>query len=146
MAYKIIVLDLDGTLTNEKKEITPKTYDALMKAQDLGVRVVLASGRPTFGIMPIAKQLNLADHDGFILAYNGGKIISCRTGETIYNKVLFANDKVSYIQYGVQITSPYRDCRNVMIIRLAYGLLFSPIFHSLIRQDLALDLFVNVMK
>lgn len=88
MAYKIIVLDLDGTLTNEKKEITPKTYDALMKAQDLGVRVVLASGRPTFGIMPIAKQLNLADHDGFILAYNGGKIISCRTGETIYNKEL----------------------------------------------------------
>ena len=33
MAYKMIVLDLDGTLTNEKKEITPKTYDALMKAQ-----------------------------------------------------------------------------------------------------------------
>ena len=29
MAYKIIVLDLDGTLTNEKKEITPKTYDLL---------------------------------------------------------------------------------------------------------------------
>ncbi len=88
MAYKMIVLDLDGTLTNEKKEITPKTYDALMKAQELGVKVVLASGRPTFGIMPLAIQLHLADHDGYILAYNGGKIISCHTGETIYNKVL----------------------------------------------------------
>ena len=88
MAYKMIVLDLDGTLTNEKKEITPKTYDALMKAQELGVKVVLASGRPTFGIMPLAIQLPLADHDGYILAYNGGKSISCHTGETIYNKVL----------------------------------------------------------
>ena len=84
----MIVLDLDGTLTNEKKEITPKTYEALMKAQSLGVKIVLASGRPTFGIMPLAIQLNLADHDGYILAYNGGKIISCSTGDIIYNKEL----------------------------------------------------------
>ena len=33
MKYKMIVLDLDGTLTNNKKEITPRTKEALMKAQ-----------------------------------------------------------------------------------------------------------------
>ena len=88
MAYKMIVLDLDGTLTNEKKEITSKTYNALMRAQENGVRIVLASGRPTYGITPLAKQLDLERHDGYILAYNGGKILSCTTGETVFNKTL----------------------------------------------------------
>ena len=45
MDYKIIVLDLDGTLTNRDKVITPRTKEALMKAQEAGKIVVLASGR-----------------------------------------------------------------------------------------------------
>jgi hydroxymethylpyrimidine pyrophosphatase-like HAD family hydrolase len=44
MDYKMIVLDLDGTLTNSKKEMTPRTRDALLKAEQQGVRIVLASG------------------------------------------------------------------------------------------------------
>lgn len=88
MKYKMIVLDLDGTLTNEKKEITPRTYDALMKAQQKGVVVVLASGRPTYGIVPLARQLNLAEYGGYILAYNGGKILSCKSGDTVFNQEL----------------------------------------------------------
>ena len=43
--YKMIVLDLDGTLTNQNKEITPKTKETLMRAQEQGKIVVLASGR-----------------------------------------------------------------------------------------------------
>lgn len=46
MDYKIIVLDLDGTLTNRDKVITPRTKEALMKAQEAGKIVVLASGPP----------------------------------------------------------------------------------------------------
>lgn len=84
----MIVLDLDGTLTNDNKEITPRTYGALMLAQERGVKVVLASGRPTYGIVPLAQQLQLQDHDGYILAYNGGSIISCRSGETVFNQIL----------------------------------------------------------
>ena len=61
MIYRMIVLDLDGTLTNEKKEVTPRTHSALMKAQAMGVKVVLASGRPTYGITPLAAQLKLKD-------------------------------------------------------------------------------------
>ncbi len=86
--YRMIVLDLDGTLTNEKKEVTPRTHDALILAQQRGVRVVLASGRPTFGITPLAHQLRLSEFGGFILAYNGGKVIDCATGDTIFNQEL----------------------------------------------------------
>ena len=88
MKYKMIVLDLDGTLTNNKKEITPRTKEALMKAQVKGVKIVLASGRPTYGIMPLAEELELKKNGGFILAFNGGKIIDCLDCRTIFEQKL----------------------------------------------------------
>ena len=57
MEYKMIVLDLDGTLTNRDKIITPSTKQALMEAQKMGRIVVLAFGRPTAGIKPLAEEL-----------------------------------------------------------------------------------------
>ena len=59
MKYKLLVLDLDGTLTNKQKKITPHTKETLLKIQEQGVKIVLASGRPTYGIAPLAEQLEL---------------------------------------------------------------------------------------
>ena len=50
MTYKMIVLDLDDTLLRDDHTISPRTKEALMTAQEQGVKVVLASGRPTFGM------------------------------------------------------------------------------------------------
>ncbi len=86
MDYKMIVLDLDGTLTNKDKIITPKTKQALMEAQKRGVKVVLASGRPTYGVMPLAKELELETYGGYILSFNGGIILDCQTREIIFRK------------------------------------------------------------
>ena len=83
MQYKVLALDLDGTLTNEAKVITPRTRAALLAAADRGVRIVLASGRPTVGIEPLARELELDRRGGCILSYNGGKIIDCKTGQTL---------------------------------------------------------------
>ena len=44
--YRLLVLDLDGTLTNSKKEISPRNLRTLLRLQQSGVRLVLASGRP----------------------------------------------------------------------------------------------------
>jgi hypothetical protein len=88
MAYKILVLDLDGTLTNGKKQITEHTREVLIRAQERGLKVVLASGRPTYGIVPIAEKLELNRFGGYILAYNGGNIINYATKEVMYAKVL----------------------------------------------------------
>lgn len=88
MAYEILVLDIDGTLTNSKKEISPKTLDAVIRAQEEGIKVVIASGRPTPGITKIAKTVKLDEYGGYILSFNGGKIINFKTGEVIYNETL----------------------------------------------------------
>ena len=85
---KILSLDLDGTLTNDQKEVTPRTRAALDAAIAQGVTVVLASGRPTAGSLPLAKDLGLDKKGGCILFYNGGKIVDCATGETLYEKTL----------------------------------------------------------
>lgn len=86
MKYKLLVLDVDGTLLNDKKEITPHTHSALLKAQQMGVHVVLASGRPTNGVQPLAEALELNHYGGFILSYNGGQIINAQTGELMFEK------------------------------------------------------------
>lgn len=88
MQYELIVLDLDGTLTNSKKEITPPTREALIEIQKAGKKVVLASGRPDSGVIPLAKELQMDQYGGYILTYNGGKICQCGTGKLIYNKQL----------------------------------------------------------
>lgn len=79
--YKVLALDLDGTLTNTQKIITPRTKAALAAAAKAGTRILLASGRPTVGIRPLAEELDLASSGGYILSYNGGKITNCATGE-----------------------------------------------------------------
>ncbi|GFH86241.1 Cof-type HAD-IIB family hydrolase [Bacteroides acidifaciens] len=88
MKYKLIVLDLDGTLTNSQKEITPRNKETLIRVQEQGVRLVLASGRPTYGIVPLANELRMNEFGGFILSYNGGEIINWETQEMIYENVL----------------------------------------------------------
>lgn len=88
MKYKILVLDLDGTLTNNKKEITPHTLHTLLQAQEQGIKIVLASGRPTYGIAPLADALKLDQYEGYVLAYNGGQIIDWKNKKCMYENVL----------------------------------------------------------
>lgn len=87
MDYKLIALDIDGTLTNSKKEVTPRTRHALLEAQNQGKKIILASGRHPVGIYPLARDLMLDRYSGYIMAFNGGKIINCATGETVVSKL-----------------------------------------------------------
>ncbi len=86
MKYKLLVLDVDGTLLNEEKVISKHTLSALLKVQQTGVRIALASGRPTYGLLPIAKSLELGLYGGFILSYNGSQIINAKNGEILFER------------------------------------------------------------
>lgn len=105
--YEIIVLDLDGTLTNRDKVITPRTKAALMRAQEKGKIVVLASGRPTAGVEPLARELELARFGSYILSYNGGMIVNCATGEAVFSSLLpvESNQRIAALarEHGVDI-------------------------------------------
>lgn len=86
--FRAIALDLDGTLTNHDKVITPKTHQALLEAESKGATIILASGRPTYGIEPVAESLELDKRGGYILSYNGGNIVNAKTGEKLFSQFL----------------------------------------------------------
>lgn len=88
MDYRLLVLDIDGTVTNSKKEVLEKTRKAIIRLQEKGVRVAIASGRAPKGVFSIAEELELHRFGSYILAFNGAKVINCRTRECIYEKYL----------------------------------------------------------
>lgn len=86
--YKLLALDLDGTLTNSEKRVSAKNKEYIRKAQDKGVKVILASGRPVIGITSVADELELWTRGGYILANNGGHIIDCMTGKDLVKRTI----------------------------------------------------------
>ena len=86
--YKLLALDIDGTLVRNDRTISDTTRQTLLLAQQQGTRIVIASGRPAFGIAPLADQLQLARYGGFVLSYNGAEIFDWQSGEAIYQKPL----------------------------------------------------------
>lgn len=83
---KAILLDIDGTLTNSEKIITPKTKEALLKAQDMGIRLALVSARTENGLAKFGRELDFEHHHGIHIACNGADIKDAQTHEVIYEK------------------------------------------------------------
>ena len=81
---KAIFLDLDGTLNNDQKIITESTKSALMAAQRRGVRLVLASARPSPGLFKERDILCLQEFGGVLMSYNGGRIVDAKSGAVLY--------------------------------------------------------------
>ena len=84
MNYKLIALDLDGTLLNDQKVITEKTKATLMAAQKRGIRLALASARPSPGLFKERDALRLQEHAGVLMSYNGGRIVDAETGRVLF--------------------------------------------------------------
>ncbi|MEG0520783.1 MAG: Cof-type HAD-IIB family hydrolase [Erysipelotrichaceae bacterium] len=71
MTIKLIAMDMDGTLLNHEDHITKDTLDALMKAQEKGIILALASGRSYGRLMDYADLLKLSEYNGFLIEVNG---------------------------------------------------------------------------
>lgn len=104
---KLIALDLDGTLTNDDKIITPRTVAALQKAQQLGVQVCLASGRPPYGMRPLAPLLHpqtAAQTDNAPLPTKQGNGVSAQGSD--YPPIILLCYNGGHIEYDTIITNP----------------------------------------
>lgn len=88
MDTKALVLDIDGTLTNSKKEITEATRQAIFDVMNRGHKVVLASGRPAPGMKKAAASLRFEETGGYLLSFNGARIVDCGTGQILYQRIL----------------------------------------------------------
>ncbi len=79
--YKLLVVDIDGTLLNKNGAISAEDRDALARARDLGIRVSLSSGRVTQACLRIISQLSL---NGYHMFFDGALVSNPEKGEEIY--------------------------------------------------------------
>lgn len=83
--YKLVAIDLDGTLLNSYGEVSEKTKIEIKKAIENGVEVVLASGRPISSVEDLANDLQ-ANH--YLISGNGAIVYDMKKGQTVYDKFL----------------------------------------------------------
>lgn len=74
--YKLIAFDIDDTLLNTKKQISPRTRAALSDAQKRGIRLAVCSGRLPYGVRPYAEELDIFKYGGYFMGFNGGAIFN----------------------------------------------------------------------
>lgn len=94
--FKLIALDMDGTLLNEGKKISEENNIAIKKAKEKGVKVVLATGRPIKGIENYLNELDLISDEDYCITYNGSLVVNTGTKE-ILTQVLLKSEDVHYL-------------------------------------------------
>ena len=90
--YKLIAVDMDGTLLREDKTISEETIRAINRANAKGIKVVLATGRPLEGIERYLKELNLVYKEDYALTYNGAIVQNALTKEVISENLIKGSD------------------------------------------------------
>lgn len=85
---KILFTDLDGTFLDKNKQIGDYTREVLDAWSQAGHKFVLCSGRDINSVGHVKEYLKL-DYPGmYLIGYNGGQIVDCATGETLYKITL----------------------------------------------------------
>lgn len=116
MKYKLIVLDVDGTMLNSNREVTKRTVQTLRRVQQMGIKVALASGRPTYGILPLARRIDLDVYEGYIISYNGAQVMEAKDGQIIFERRIDPQ-MVPYIEKKARkmgLTMAYYDGNEVV--------------------------------
>lgn len=90
--YKLIALDMDGTLLNNENKISSANYEAIQQARENGVKIVLASGRPLVGFKKYLEELDLISKEDYAVAFNGALVQSSEGGEIISKTTLTLDD------------------------------------------------------
>ena len=83
--YKLMAIDLDGTLLTSTGEVTENTRAALKKAKQQGTEIVLASGRPISSTESLAVELGV---DNYLISGNGAAVYDIKEQKIIYDRFL----------------------------------------------------------
>lgn len=120
--YKLIALDIDGTLLNSEKKVTQEVFDAIQNAKEKGVKVVLSTGRPLPGVQTLLKELKLNDEENYVVTFNGGLVqeitsqdvisnieMSHKDFDYIYNELAKKHDIKIHINTPDSLVVPYAE-------------------------------------
>ena len=93
---RLIALDLDGTLLNSRKELTPRSYAALEAAAGSGIEIVPATGRFHKGMPEVIRALPFVR---YVVTINGAQVVDIKTGETVYSADISTEEALAFYEY-----------------------------------------------
>ncbi|HBM4504688.1 TPA: sugar-phosphatase [Listeria innocua] len=115
--YKIIAIDIDGTLLNDAHEITPAVREAIKAAKQKGVKVVLCTGRPLAGIKKSLIELDLLDIGDYVITFNGAVILETATEEPLADITLNKSEleEIYAFCHAQDVNVTYFDGKNMYV-------------------------------
>lgn len=136
--YKLLAVDMDGTLLKEDKTISKMTFKAIQDARKKGVRVVLSSGRSIGGITHYLKDLNLLYKNEYVVTMNGCAVQEAVSEKYFYKKTLNQNDIKSIVSLGKSL--------NATIVLVADDCYYVDSYSDFLKNDAGLNsLTINVI-
>jgi len=123
--YKLIAIDLDGTLLNSYGEVTKENEEAIQNAISKGIQVVLASGRPIMSVKNLANQINA---NNYIICGNGAVLYDIQNEQIIYDRFLDKSKVLQIVKICEENSIYYNLYTDKMII--AKGLNHNVLFYN----------------
>lgn len=137
--YKMIAIDLDGTLLNSNKEISQENKKYIKYAMEKGIKVLICSGRIYTGAKVFAEQLSV---EGPMVVCNGAMIRDVKTGETYYSNMLSKEDCIKVVDLlhkeGIYFHTYIDD------IMYAEKLDYAALYYMIKSKDLSSDFRIDV--
>ncbi len=122
--YKLVAIDLDGTLLNPYGEVSEETKETIKMVKNKGVEVVIASGRPIDSIKTIAKEI---ESDKYFISGNGAILYDVKNNEILYENTLKKSKVLDIIKICEENSIYYNIYTEKEII--AKGLNFNVLYY-----------------
>ncbi|RDW21485.1 sugar-phosphatase [Oceanobacillus arenosus] len=104
--YKLIAIDIDGTLLNDNQEVLEDVKMTLDDAKRQGIKIVLCSGRPIDGMRNYIEALNLDEDGDYAIAYNGAFVQDTHTNDVVAQLSLGHDDLVKLYDLSIELNTP----------------------------------------
>ncbi|MDP4091800.1 MAG: Cof-type HAD-IIB family hydrolase [Bacillota bacterium] len=136
--YKLIAIDLDGTLLNSQKEISGKNIKAIQDAMNKGIKVIICSGRIYKGARLYARQIGSRE---LVIACNGAIIRDMATEEALYDNSLSTEDCINVIDICHQENVYFHVYANDIMYteKLAFGSTFYVKLNEKLKEEDRID-------
>ncbi|WP_423190107.1 sugar-phosphatase [Alkalibacterium sp. f15] len=112
MTVKLIAIDLDGTLLNKERKVTKEVNAAVRAAKEAGIYVVLCTGRPFPGVIPLIEELGLEESDDYVITYNGALVQNTHTRESIIDYTMTHQDYLVLEKAAAEAGSHFHAIHN----------------------------------
>lgn len=96
MTYKLVAIDVDGTLITDEHELTKGTIEVIQRLSKQGVEIVLCTGRAPKMAIPLMEEIGL---EGYAITHNGAATIDVKSGAIVHEFPMKTEYFAKYINY-----------------------------------------------